>query len=132
MKKKANYVILTAIISAAILTSCAALDVVGADSVRAFGEVLSVLPAAEKADGGWRVTAPDGGAWLDVNNDSVIMGVFAQPFVNAGLDISKLDNANGEDILFISAGFDMLNQNAKSDALSQFSAGVKALGEDIC
>ncbi len=118
--------------------ACSSLDVVQKDSVRAFGEVLSTLPATEYDLHRWKLTAPDGDAWFIFDNMSMDMVADAAPFIAAGLDISKLENAGehninpGTDsIYFSSPGLDMLNQNVKDTALAQFETDVKALSSSI-
>jgi hypothetical protein len=118
--------------------ACSTLDVVQKDSVRAFGEVLNTLPATEYEPHRWKLTAPDGDAWLLFDNASMDMILDAAPFIAAGLDTSKLENAGehainpGKDsIYFSSPGFDMLNQNVKDTALEQFKTDVKALSNYI-
>jgi hypothetical protein len=81
--------------------SCAKLDVVGTDSTRAFGDVLETLPPREldwAAGPAWSLDAPDGAAaflmlW-DKNTLSdfdLALEIDSRPFLNAGLDASKLN-----------------------------------------
>ncbi|MDR1066618.1 MAG: hypothetical protein LBL35_04180 [Clostridiales bacterium] len=86
-------VVLTICLSAS-LAACSSLDIVRKDSVRAFGDVLKESPPAEAPDGSWYIAAPDGEAEFYWSEDSVTMKAAAAPFVEAGLDISKLDNAD--------------------------------------
>ncbi|GMO66398.1 MAG: hypothetical protein Ta2A_14590 [Treponemataceae bacterium] len=83
-----------------LLASCGKLDVVGADSARAFGEMLNALPqpvAEDHMNGGWSLSAPDGGArfvWSENYAKSMMHDVMlefdAEPFLAAGLDPEKL------------------------------------------
>ena len=75
------------------------LDVVGKDSARAFGELLQKAPqlvSADQESGGWSITAPDSGARFIWGGEraarafDVILEIYAAPFIDAGLDISKL------------------------------------------
>jgi hypothetical protein len=76
------------------------LDVVGKQSVASFDAVLQAIPAQVKADetnGGWSLLAPDGTVrfiWSKDTSQSflhdVMLELDAQPFVDAGLDVSKL------------------------------------------
>jgi len=74
------------------------LDVVGKDSVRAFGELLQKAPqlvSADKESGGWSITAPDSGArfiWAETSaqGNDVTLEIQAAPFIDAGLDTLKL------------------------------------------
>jgi len=117
-------------------SACSTLDVVQKDSVRAFGEVLNTLPAAEYEPNRWKLTAPD--AWLLFDNASMDMVIDAAPFIVAGLDTSQLENAvehavnpGTVSIYFSSPGFDMLNQNVETTALKQFEADIKMLSNYI-
>ena len=115
------------------LTGCSALDVVGKDAIRAFGDLLVVLPAEENGADGWRITAPDKSAWFDWDNQSVSMTVDAQPFVSAGMDPNKLENGivGGNNLVFFSPAFNMLNQNAQSGPLEQFEKNAGFLREHV-
>ncbi|MCL1965134.1 MAG: hypothetical protein FWF69_08760 [Firmicutes bacterium] len=117
-----------------LLTACSSLDVVQKDAVRAFGDVMEVLAAEEYAPNRWSLTAPDETAWFFFDNRSVGMAVDAAPFVAAGADLSKLENAGehtinpGKDSMYFSSpGFDMPNQNVKDSAIDQFAVNVGAL-----
>jgi hypothetical protein len=122
------------IISILILSGCTRLDVVGKDAVRAFGDVIAVLPAEEYDPDCWKLTSPDGGAWFAWDNMSVSMVVDAAPFAAAGADLAKLENCSEhylnpgkQSLYFTSPGFDMLNQNVKETALDQFSYCISCL-----
>jgi hypothetical protein len=92
------------IMSIALTLSCGKLDVVGKDSVRAFGEMLQkagasrLHSAGKAADAYYTITAPDSGAsfcWHSAAGSpnvtfDVMMTFNAAPFVDAGLDIAKL------------------------------------------
>ncbi|MDR1978374.1 MAG: hypothetical protein LBQ42_06540 [Synergistaceae bacterium] len=75
-------------------------DVVGQSAVTSFAamlEALEVPPAADEDEGVWVLTAPDGGAafwWRKEAKDARMFDAYlsfdAGPFVNAGLDLSKL------------------------------------------
>lgn len=74
-------VILTAI------TSCSKLDVVGTDSVRAFSDMLNVLPASSGDVN--TITAPDNSARFIWTGEDAVISFDIAPFVNAGLDVSN-------------------------------------------
>ncbi len=92
--------LLTALILTFFTFSCGGkLDVVGKDSVRAFGELLQKAPqlvSADKENGGWSIAAPDNDArfiWGGENAAQafdVILEIYAAPFIDAGLDTSNL------------------------------------------
>ena len=102
MKKFARVLILAlaGVMVAATLTACAQLDVVGRESIRSFSVLLDVSGDRVKADdqnAGWSLTAPDDSArfiWSEDYSKSPLHDVMlefdAQPFLDAGLDPSKL------------------------------------------
>jgi hypothetical protein len=79
---------------ALILSGCSDLDVVKSDAVRSFGDILKILPAENpKGDSSeWVISTPDSAAWFHWKNQEIKIIVDAQPFVFAGLDLSKLEN----------------------------------------
>jgi hypothetical protein len=111
------------------LAACSSLDVVQKDAVRAFGDVLGVLAPDNYETGAWRLTAPDGKARFVFGEDSVGMAVDAAPFTAAGLELSKLENA-GEDSIIFSVPFDSVQASAPG-ALGQFEADAGALRKYI-
>jgi hypothetical protein len=82
-----------------IVTACGKLDVVGADSARAFGEVLKVLPP-DDAGYGWSISAPLDSALFVWRGERASISFDASPFIEAGLDTSKLSNINDGKIVF--------------------------------
>jgi hypothetical protein len=91
---------LTMVISLTACSGLKGLDVVGNKSVNSFDEVLKTIPDNVKADemnAGWSIEAPDGSVrfiWSEDYSKSaqhdVMLELDAKPFVNAGLDTSKL------------------------------------------
>lgn len=99
MKKK----IMIAFMAAAVLglSACGrVLDVIGDKSIASFGKVLELMKeetGENAAYGGWSLTSPDGEASFIWSKDyslsqsyDVLLEIKAQPFLDAGLDISKL------------------------------------------
>jgi hypothetical protein len=82
------------------LASCDKLDVVGKNSAASFKAVLEQIPqnvASDEMNGGWALTAPDGRARFIWSRDfsqsplhDVMIEFDAAPFINAGLDTSRL------------------------------------------
>jgi hypothetical protein len=75
--------------------SCGKLDVVGTDSVRAFGDMLKALPPDAAASGGggnWSISAPDKSARFMWTSEGAAIIFDITPFVNAGLDVSAFDS----------------------------------------
>jgi hypothetical protein len=93
-------VLLCGIILSAAVLSCGKLDVVGTDSVRAFGKILETIPRPvepDRANGGWSLAAPDGSVrfvWSWNYAESPLHDLMfefdAAPFIAAGLDPQKL------------------------------------------
>jgi hypothetical protein len=105
------------------------LDVVGKDSVRAFDELLrkaQMLVSEDKESGRWSIVAPDSGARFSWGGEyteqafDVILEIYAAPFVDAGLDISKLPDAiaYNDGILIIGAKLAPEGSAAKTMAKS--------------
>lgn len=82
------------------LAACADTDVVGAESVTSFEEVLGAMDnniAEDEMNGGWALTSPDGSERFIWSKDysagtphDLMLEFDAQPFIDAGLDVSKL------------------------------------------
>lgn len=88
---------LTALIG---LSACNKLDVIGDKSITSFETVLNTAKNQVSEDttyGGWSLAAPDGGARFIWSKDlsktqtlDALLEIDAQPFIDAGLDTSKL------------------------------------------
>lgn len=82
------------------LAACAESDVVGTESVDSFNKVLKEIPdniTTDELNGGWTLTAPDDSARFIWSKDyssgtphDVMLEFDAKPFIDAGLDVSKL------------------------------------------
>lgn len=98
--KKILVIIAVVFLMALTFASCKQTDLVGKTSVTSFNEVLKVIPDKIKADemnGGWSLSAPDGTARFIWSKDfskspihDVMLEFDSKPFVDAGLDVSKL------------------------------------------
>jgi hypothetical protein len=98
-----------------LLASCTQLDVIGKDSIDSFGKVLTAagdLAANDDANAGYTIKAPDGAArfiWVrDFSKSTgfdMALEFDAQPFIDAGLDVSKLPQSIQvkDGLLFIGA-----------------------------
>lgn len=73
---------------ALLLTACS-LDVVQTDAKRAFDDLLAAFPAEEYEPDRWRLTAPDGEAWLNFDSQFIEMEIDARPFIAAGADVPE-------------------------------------------
>jgi hypothetical protein len=90
--------------------SCGKLDVVGTDSVKSFDKVLKRMPqsvAPDAMNGGWSLTAPDGGArfiWSKNYAESPLHDVMiefdAAPFIDAGFDPERTPENFAENFAF--------------------------------
>ena len=102
MKKISKRIVfvLAGAVAAVSLAACAQLDVVGKESINSFSAVLDASGDNVKADElnvGWALTAPDDSARFIWSEDysiaplhDVMIEFDAQPFLDAGLDASKL------------------------------------------
>lgn len=102
MKKavKSIVLVLAGAMTVASLTACAKLDVVGKESINSFNAVLNVTGENVKADEqnvGWALSSPDESVRFIWSEDysraplhDVMLEFDAQPFLEAGLDPSKL------------------------------------------
>jgi len=94
--------LVASVAATATLAACSGggLDVVGQQSTTSFEAVLQAIPdqvEADTANGGWSLAAPDCSArfiWsLDYSQSplhDVMLEFDAEPFLNAGLDLTKL------------------------------------------
>jgi hypothetical protein len=105
---------------AAIFAACSSLDVVGKDSARAFGDVLGALSSEGGEEGIHYLVAPDGEARFSWGEEGASIAVDAAPFVAAGLDLSKLQNAGDGEIVFAADyGLDIIGSTDPAEAFSQ-------------
>lgn len=123
MKKRVVFIAL-AIAAIPVLAACTQTDVVGNASVTSFEAVIQAAPgniAADQQNGGWALTAPDGTARFIWSSDfsktteyDVMVETAAQPFINAGLDTSKLPEGmiSGDKII---VGTDLGSDELKYD-----------------
>lgn len=109
MKKQ---ILLTlALTTVLIFTACAATDVVGQTAMTSFDAVLKKIPdqvKADEANNGWSLTSPTGERFVwskdfsGTNTPDAMIEFDAKPFVDAGLDPSKLPEAmvSGDKIVY--------------------------------
>ncbi|MDR2952367.1 MAG: hypothetical protein LBU82_03905 [Treponema sp.] len=118
--------------------SCSKLDVVGNDSVRAFNDLLQNAPelVSEYGENGWSIKAPDNSAcfiWSKVFAVNPVYDVWlefdAVPFINAGLDPSRLpDNFIFQDgVLTVGTKLEneKLSYRAEASPLASYQQIVK-------
>lgn len=109
MKKK-SILIPVLLVATVIFAGCTSqLDVVADKSISSFESVINELPIeADSEDSSWILTAPDNSAKFLWSKDfssttdyDVKLELNSQPFINAGLDISKLPEGaiNGDKII---------------------------------
>lgn len=90
----------TVLLFLVVLAGCQQTDVVGNTSIASFDAVLKAVPnqiAEDEINGGWTLSAPDGTARFIWSKDyssgtphDVMLEVDAKPFIEAGLDLTKL------------------------------------------
>lgn len=109
------------------LTACGKLDVVGEKSIKSFDALLKEAGdkvTEDTAFGGWSLEAPDGAARFVWSRDfskttskDAFLELDAQPFIDAGLDTSKLpEGMFAEDKLILGAEFGSDTLTYKGDA----------------
>lgn len=144
MKKK---LILTTLSLAAVLglTACNnKLDVVGDQSIKSFGAVVDIMGDKVTEDttfGGWSLEAPDGTARLlwskdysKTTSNDAMLEVDAQPFLNAGLDASKLPEGMlvGDKIVVgTELGTDALTYSGDATPTASYEQIVKLYRDNI-
>jgi len=143
MKKK---LLLTALSLVAIvgLSACNKLDVVGDQSIKSFEAVINQAADQVTEDttiGGWSLEAPDGAARFIWSQDfsktqtyDALLEVDAQPFIDAGLDTTKLPvgMVSGDKIVVgIDFGDDALTYEGKATPLASYKQIVKGYRDNI-
>lgn len=125
-----------------IFTACASSDVVGKVSKTSFKEVLNASDV-EKDEmlGGWSLNAPDNTARFIWSSDfktsaphDVMLETDAKPFIDAGLDVSKLPagmHSDGKIMVGQDLGDKAFSDNAKKTALASYEELVKLSREWI-
>lgn len=107
-----------------LLTSCSSLDVVQKDAIRAFSDVQNMM-SIDSNGSEWQLESPDGTAVVNWNRAQIQIRVDSTPFVNAGLDISKLAYADENGIYFVEefAVSESLGESAFDDFRDLVSVG---------
>lgn len=145
-EKMKNKIILTTLVIVSILTlgACQQLDLVGQTAKTSFASVVEAIPdqvTVDEMNGGWSLSAPDNTArfiWSEDYSKSPVHDVMlefdATPFVNAGLDVSKLpDGIAFEDKIMVGTklGNDELKYNGEVTPESSFDQIVDLYRESI-
>lgn len=142
MKKK-SILIPVLLVATVIFAGCTSqLDVVADKSISSFESVINELPIeADSEDSSWILTAPDNSAKFLWSKDfssttdyDVKLEFDSQPFINAGLDISKLPEGaiNGDKIIL---GTDLsdekLTYNGEATPLDSYKKIVEKSRDNI-
>lgn len=127
-----------------ILSGCQQTDVVGKTSITSFNEVLSAIPdkiAADEMNGGWALTAPDSSARFIWSKDfssatphDVMVEFDAKPFIEAGLDVSKLPagmNFGDKIMVGTDLGSEKLTYNEEATPLTSYKQIVNLKRDHI-
>ncbi len=146
--KKLN-IILAGVVTTVSLAACTGvskeLDVVGKESVTSFGAVLNAVGdkvVADDINGGWSLPAPDDTARFIWSKDysssplhDVMLEFDAQPFIDAGLDTSKLpENISFYDGMLMvgtKLGEDKLEYSSEATALASYEQIVNLYRDSI-
>jgi hypothetical protein len=121
------------------------LDVVGKESVTSFKAVLAAVEdkvAPDDLNGGWSLTAPDGSIRFIWSKDyskspvyDVMLEMDAQPFLDAGLDTSKLPESisfyDGKLMVGTKLGKDELKYSGEATPLTAYEQIVSKYRDSI-
>ncbi|PKM65924.1 MAG: hypothetical protein CVU95_13145 [Firmicutes bacterium HGW-Firmicutes-2] len=139
-------IILTAFSAIALvgLTACNKLDVIGDQSIKSFDAVLNEVGDNVNEDtsfGGWSLEAPDGAVRFVWSQDfsktttyDAYLELDAQPFIDAGLDTSKLSDGilvGDKLILGTDFGSDALSYNGEITPLASYKKIVELYRNNI-
>ena len=139
-------IILTAFSAIALvgLTACNKLDVIGDQSIKSFDAVLNEVGDNVNEDtsfGGWSLEAPDGAVRFVWSQDfsktttyDAYLELDAQPFIDAGLDTSKLSDGilvGDKLILGTDFGSDALSYNGEITPLASYNKIVELYRNNI-
>ena len=121
-----------------ILASCTSLDVVGQNSISSFDKLMTAtasLVSKDEMNGGWSLKAQDGSARFIWSWDfsksplhDVMLEMDATPFVNAGLNVSKLPDGMAYDNMLMvgtKIGTQALTYNGEATPLESFKKIVE-------
>lgn len=126
------------ILAVVLLASCRQTDIIGNTSIKSFNSVLDAVSdkvTADEMNGGWSLTAPDGTAKFIWSRDyskspthDIMIEFDAQPFIDAGLNISKLPSGMAyEDKIMAGTklGTDKLTYDGEATPISSFEQIVR-------
>ncbi len=126
------------------LAACQKTDVIGQVATTSFDALLKAIPdkvVADDMNGGWALQAPDNSARFIWSKDfsqspthDVMIEFASKPFVDAGLDISKLPAGMAYDdmiMLGTKYGDEALTYNGEPTPLDSFNQIVKLKRERI-
>lgn len=143
MKNKLILIMLL-LTAALIFASCKQTDVIGNTSITSFEAVLNAIPesiTADEMNGGWSLSAPDGSARFIWSKDfskspvhDVMLEFDAQPFIDAGLDVSKLPEGlvfGGKIMVGTKLGTEALTYDGEATPLESYKKIVEFKRESI-
>lgn len=125
------------------LAACGTLDIIGDYSIKSFQSVLTAMEDQVTQDPrfeGWSLAAPDKEARVVWSRDysktapDLFMEVEALPFMEAGLDTSKLPEGmfvDGKIIVGIELGSDALPDKSEASPLAAYEQIVKRYRDNI-
>ncbi len=143
MKKKILASAMTMVLAVS-LGACQGTDIVGQTATTSFEKLINAVSdhvAADVENGGWALTAPDDSAkfvWSEDYSRSpkhdVLLEFSAEPFVAAGLDVTKLpENMIDNDSIIVGTKFgeDVLTYSGEITPLASFNQIVKLKRDKI-
>lgn len=143
MKKR--LILIAAVLTMTIaLAACQKTDVIGNTSIKSFEDVINAMSDNVEADdlnGGWTLKAPDESARFVWSKDfskspsyDVFLEIDSQPFLDAGLDVSKLpDGYLKEDKIIVGTdlGDDVLTYKGEATPLESYKKIVELKRDSI-
>lgn len=138
---KKIFFLMLLIVAIFAFSACQALDVVGKASITSFDALLKAIPdkvSSDSSKDGWTIDAPDGQVKIILSKDfsrtqpDIRMEFDAAPFINAGLDTTKLpsgiytfDQSNKHIILTAEYGKDKFVYNGDATPIETFKEIVR-------
>lgn len=127
-----------------LLTACSSTDIVGNQSIKSFDAVLKAIPnniASDEKNGSWALTSPDGTERFLWSKDfsqgtsrDVMLELNAKPFIDAGLDTSKLPTGmfvNDKIMVGTNLGDEKITYNGEATPLDSYKKIVELKRDHI-
>lgn len=140
--KEKIYVLVTLLIISVVLSACSETDLVAKTAITSFDSLVTAIPQKvvfDKNKQGWAVSGLDDKEKIilsknfDSNNPDIVLEFNAKPFIEAGLDVTKLpaknysyDKTTGNIDIVYELGQDKFGTKAENTVLDTFDEIVKS------